>query len=95
MAAYVIFIRESVRDQAELDVYAQKAPAAMAGHAVTPLAVYGRHEVIEGPEVQGVVILRFPSFEKAKAWYDSPAYREAREHRFKGADYRAVIVEGV
>jgi uncharacterized protein (DUF1330 family) len=95
MAAYVIFIRESVRDQSELKVYSQKAPAAMAGHAVTPLAVYGRHEVIEGPEVEGVVILQFPSFDEAKAWYDSSAYCEAREHRFKGADYRAVIVEGV
>jgi uncharacterized protein (DUF1330 family) len=33
--------------------------------------------------------------EAAKAWYNSPAYREAREHRFKGAEYRAVIVQGV
>ncbi len=45
--------------------------------------------------MEGVVILQFPTFEEAKAWYDSPAYREAREHRFAGADYRAVIVEGV
>jgi uncharacterized protein (DUF1330 family) len=95
MAAYVIFIRESVRNPSEMEVYAKEAPAAMAGHAVTPLAVYGRYEVIEGPEVEGVVILQFPSFDEAKAWYDSPAYCEAREHRFKGADYRAVIVEGV
>jgi len=27
-------------------------------------------------------------------WYDSPAYWDLREHRFRGADYRAVIVEG-
>ena len=53
------------------------------------------HEVLEGPEVEGVVILEFPSFDEAKAWYDSPAYREVREHRFRGADYRAVIVEGI
>ncbi len=95
MAAYVIFIRESVRNTSEMEIYAKKAPAAMAGHAVTPLVVYGRHEVIEGPQVEGVVILQFPTFDEAKAWYDSPAYREAREHRFKGADYRAVIVQGV
>ena len=31
----------------------------------------------------------------AKAYYDSAAYREAREHRFKAADYRVLIVEGV
>jgi uncharacterized protein (DUF1330 family) len=41
-----------------------------------------------------VVILEFPTFEEAKAWYDSPAYRKVREHRYKGADYRAVIVQG-
>jgi hypothetical protein len=28
---------------------------------------------------------------RGKAWYDSPAYRKVREHRYKGADYRAVI----
>ena len=51
--------------------------------------------VLEGPEVQGVVILEFPTVADAKAYYDSPAYREAREHRFKAADYRVLIVEGV
>ena len=95
MAAYAIFIRESVRDQKELDIYAKKVPVSMAGHAITPLAVYGRQEVVEGPPMEGVVILQFPSFDEAKAWYDSPAYREAREHRFAGSDYRAVIVDGV
>jgi uncharacterized protein (DUF1330 family) len=34
--------------------------------------------------VEGVVILEFPTFEEAKAWYDSPAYRKVREHRYKG-----------
>ncbi len=42
-----------------------------------------------------MAILEFPTFEEAKTWYDSPAYREAREHRLKGADYHAVIVEGL
>ena len=39
-----------------------------------------------------MVILEFPTFDEAKAWYDSPAYRKVREHRYKGADYRAIIV---
>ena len=62
---------------------------------MTVLAAYGRQEVLEGPDVEGVAIVEFPSFEKAKVWYESPAYRDAREHRFRGADYRAIIVEGV
>ncbi len=44
-------------------------------------------EVLEGAEVQGVVILEFPTVAESKAYYESPAYREAREHRFKAADY--------
>ena len=95
MAAYAIFIRESVSNPSELEIYGKMAPASTAGHAVTPLAVYGRHEVVEGPPMEGVVVLQFATFDEAKAWYDSPAYREAREHRFAGAKYRAVIVQGV
>jgi len=41
-----------------------------------------------------VAILEFPTFEEAKSWYDNPAYREARQHRLRGGDYRGVIVEG-
>ena len=78
-----------------VDAYGPKAQASLAGHPVKILAAYGRQEVLEGPEVEGVVIVEFPTLEAAKAWYNSPAYREAREFRFRGADYRAVIVEGL
>ena len=94
MAAYAVFIRESTRDPSELAIYLQQAGATLAGHPVQVLAAYGRQEVLEGPKVEGVVILEFPSLDEAKAWYDSPAYREVREHRFRGADYRAVLVAG-
>ena len=95
MATYIVFTRESTKNQSELDAYTPKAVASLEGHPVKVLAAYGRQEVLEGPEVEGVVIVEFPSFAEAKAWYDSPAYREAREYRFRGADYRAVIVEGL
>jgi uncharacterized protein (DUF1330 family) len=71
-----------------------KIRASFEDHPITIHASYGRQEVLEGPEVEGVIILTFPSFEEAKAWYDIPAYREARQHRFQGAEYRAVLVEG-
>ena len=50
---------------------------------------------LEGPEVEGVVIAEFPSVEEARVWYDSPAYQEVAQHRFRGAVYRGLIVEGV
>ena len=59
------------------------------------LAFYGQQQVREGSDAEGVVILEFPSFEAAQAWYESPAYQAVREHRFKGARYRVVLVEGI
>lgn len=93
--AYAIFIRERSRDAAELKTYTQKAPASLANRDAQPLAVYGRLETLEGPAAEGVVVVRFPSLQAARDWYDSPAYREARKHRFLGADYRAFLVEGL
>ena len=88
MVAYIVFTRERTRNQAELDTYSQEVSASLTGHDVTTRAYYGRQEVLEGAAVEGVVILEFPTFDEAKAWYDSPAYRQVREHRYKGADYR-------
>ena len=95
MAAYVVLTRERMHDPTEFAVYSKMAPGAMIGHAATVLAAYGHHETVEGDDVEGVVIVEFPTFSEAKAWYESPAYTAARAHRFKGADYRCVIVEGL
>jgi uncharacterized protein (DUF1330 family) len=95
MSAYIVFTRERVRDEKSLDIYTLKAGASLAGHPMKALAVYGDCETLEGAPVDGAVILEFPSLEAAKTWYDGPAYAEAREHRFKGADYRVFIIEGI
>ncbi|GGX77170.1 DUF1330 domain-containing protein [Massilia dura] len=56
---------------------------------------YGPVETLEGPQVDGAVILQFPTAADARAAYDSPLYQEALQHRLKGAEYRVFIVEGV
>ncbi len=94
MSAYFIFTREKTLDQAELEVYRQKVAATFAGHTVKLLAAHGRYEVLEGAEIEGVVIAEFATMDDAKTWYDSPAYKEVREHRFKGGVYRGLLVEG-
>lgn len=95
MAAYIVFIREQTLDQSELETYWQKAPGAMENQPIRALAAYGRHVTLEGPDVEGVVVAEFPSVAEAQAWYDSPAYQEAAQHRFRGAVYRGLIVDGV
>ncbi len=40
------------------------------------------------------VILEFPSLSQARAWYDAPAYKEARALRQAASQGRLFIVEG-
>jgi uncharacterized protein (DUF1330 family) len=95
MTIYLIFTRIATKDQSEMDIYSSMAGATFKGHAATPLVAYGKQEMLEGPAHEGMVILAFPDKDAALGWYDSPAYRMAREHRFKGADYQVTLVEGL
>jgi uncharacterized protein (DUF1330 family) len=95
MKGYFVFTKEKTLDAAEMAIYQDAVAATFAGHDAKLLAAYGKHEVVEGELTEGMVIVEFPSFEAAKAWYDSPAYREVRTHRQNGAIYRGILVEGV
>jgi uncharacterized protein (DUF1330 family) len=95
MVAYVVFTREKMRDREEYERYREKSRPANAAHPLKPLALYGRHEVLEGPAIEGAVILEFPTVEAAKTYYHSAAYQDAVRHRFLAADYRVFIVEGI
>jgi uncharacterized protein (DUF1330 family) len=95
MPAYVVITKTRTRNPGELALYAKQAPTFMAGHPATFLARFGSCETVEGAAVEGVAIIEFPTFAEAKAWYGSPAYQEASQHRFRGGDYNAVIVEGL
>jgi uncharacterized protein (DUF1330 family) len=95
MVAYVIFTRVRTRDAAQLKQYAASRITFFAGHNVKSLAPFGApFEVLEGPAIEGVSILEFPSVAEAKAWYSSSAYQEASQHRFRGGDYTSIIVDG-
>jgi|SRR5271154_2777467 uncharacterized protein (DUF1330 family) len=94
MAAYAVVIREKTRNAAELEEYRKLAPGSFQNHPTKFLAIHGRQEVLEGPKNEDIVILEFPSYEAALAWYHSPEYQAACVHRFQGADYRCILTEG-
>ena len=74
---------------------------ALAGPAVEAgggryLARGGQCEVLEGDRVpHRMVILEFPDMDAARAWYDSPQYRAARDARDGAATGSFIAVEGV
>lgn len=95
MTAYIVFQREATTDQQALDRYMERADDTLAGRDVQALVDYGRLEVLEGPPVEGVVVLAFPDAAAAKEWYLGDDYRKVVIDRFQGATYRAVLVDGV
>jgi uncharacterized protein (DUF1330 family) len=94
MSAYLIITRVRTRNAAELELYAKQAPEFLKGFKINFLARFGQCEVKEGPGVESTAILEFPSMEEARKWYESPAYQAASQHRFRGGDYSAIIVQG-
>ncbi len=95
MPAYIVFIKDREHSADAMAAYSAKAGSSMKGHAGKPLAYYGAIETLEGPDAQGSVIIEFPSVDEARAWYQSEAYQDARQHRFAGADYRVFITAGL
>jgi uncharacterized protein (DUF1330 family) len=93
--AYIVFMREKMRDPKSFGQYMEAVPGTLENHPVKPLAIYGRMQMLEGAPLEGAVIAEFADWDAAMTWYNSPAYREAREFRFKAGDYRVFITEGL
>jgi uncharacterized protein (DUF1330 family) len=94
--AYVIADVE-VADPEQYKRYQALSPGAIAAAGGEFVVRGGRHETLEGDWRPGrVVVVRFPSVEAAKAYYDSALYVAARAER-AGATKRfnMIVVEGI
>ncbi len=56
----------------------------------------GRSMTLEGPAAKGrLVVVEFPSFERAQEFYNSPEYQAAKKVRAGAAEGQFVLVEGM
>jgi uncharacterized protein (DUF1330 family) len=95
MKGYVI-VNVDVRDPARYSEYIKLAPPTVAEHGGRYLVRGGRAERLEGDvPVNRIVVLEFPSYEKAKSWYDCEGYRIARAVRQGASTGSIVLVEGL
>ena len=93
--AYVIAEVE-VTDLPGMQQYGQKVPETLASLNHQYLVRSNKIQSLEGePPKGGIVVIAFDSVEKARAWYDSPAYAAIRPIRQKAAKSRIFIVEGI
>src|SRR5512136_121411 len=95
MSAYVIVDIE-VTDPVGYEDYKKLAPATVALYGGKYIARGGRTETLEGDwSPKRLVILEFESVERAKAWLNSPEYREPRRMRQRTTHTNMVVIEGV
>ncbi len=59
MSAYIVYVRDRITNSEQFSKYQEMASAASVGHPATPLAFYGAVETLEGPRVDGAVIVEF------------------------------------
>lgn len=83
-----------VTDPATFAKYSAKAPGTIAQYGGHYIVRGGKNDSIEGEPPKRFVVVQFDSFEKAKAWEDSPEYNAIKPIRHSSAKSRVFIVEG-
>ena len=94
-SAYVI-ANVRVTDPVQYEEYRKFSSVAMQAHGAEVCVRGGDVQVMEGDwQPERLVVLKFPSVEKARGFYDSSEYKWAKQAREGAAIMRLVIVEGV
>ncbi len=95
MPAYMI-VEVDVKDPVRYDDYKKLTPASLMPYGGKFIVRGGNAELIEGKDQpKRIVILQFENTERAKAWWNSPEYADAKKLRQSTAETRMILVEGV
>ena len=97
MAAGYVIVQMKIRDAEKYRKYMAEAPATIKAAGGEYLVRGGRNETLEGDwQPHRLALLKFPSYEQAKAWYESDNYMRVRAQRAGTTEYfDLVLVEGV
>ena len=95
MPAYVI-ANVDVKDPARYEEYRKMVLPTIQAFGGRFLARGGKIDSLEGPwHPNRLVIVEFPSVERAKAWWSSPEYAPAKALRQQTSDGSLIVIEGV
>lgn len=96
MPSAYILANVKVTNPEQYEEYKKLSTIAMQVHGAEVCVRGGKTEVLEGDwSPDRVVLLKFPSVEKARAFNDSVEYSAARQSRLGAAVMRMVLIEGV
>lgn len=94
MKAYVI-VDVRITDPEKYDAYKKLTPRSLVPFEGKFIVRGGETEPLEGSWKPGrIVILEFPSLEKARAWWSSEGYAPAKALRQSASETDMILVEG-
>ena len=95
MPAYVISEVEII-DEKMAKHYMRLAEASIKTYGGRYIVRGAKADVMEGePNDRRIIIVEFPSLERAKEWYASPAYAEALKFRYNALNRKLTFVDGI
>ena len=95
MAAYVI-AQVTITDPQGFEEYRKMVPGTIAHYGGKFVARGGKTEILEGNwDPARLVIIEFENAERARQWWASEEYREAKQLRQRTAQTNLIIVDGI
>lgn len=94
MAGYIV-ARINVTDWVPYQEYAKATPEVIAQYGGKFIIRGGETVTLEGPhETDRLVVIEFPTVQRAKDFYNSPEYQAAKRLRVGAATAQFIAVEG-
>lgn len=94
MKAYVL-VEINIHDHDLYEEYKKLTPASIAAYDGKFLVRGAKTESLEGDwNPARLVVLEFPSVDRAKQWWNSPEYSKAKAIRQQAATTKMLVVEG-
>ena len=95
MPAYVI-VDVKINNHEDYEEYKKLTPASITAYDGKFIVRGGKTETLEGDwDPERIVVLEFPTVERAKEWWASEMYAPAKQIRQRTASTQMIVVEGL
>jgi len=94
MSAYII-VEVTIHDPLLYEDYKKLTPSSVTAYGGKFIVRGGKKETLEGDwQPERIVVLEFPTMERAKEWWDSPEYAPAKRIRQATSHTKMILIEG-
>ena len=94
MPAYIL-VEVKVNDTKEYEEYKKLTPGSIAAYDGKFVVRGGVSETLEGDwSPERIVVLEFPTVERARQWWNSPEYAPAKAIRQRTANTKMIVIQG-